>query len=954
MQLSTCTLRLFVYLFLLFLAAGCAETQTSVPIEASGSATPDAEVLSEDTESSVCLEEECDDGNPCTQGSWNPSLCSCEFSPLKGVSCDDGNACTSGDTCDGEGRCEGTSETCNDGNACTDDTCDVDEGCIFTPLDDGSACSDGDACTVTDTCQNGECVGESVVCEEDDNPCTTLAGCDADSGECLQLALDGEVVCDDGNDCTEDDRCTAGECIPGELIFCDDDNPCTDDNCNPKGGCTFFPNDAFCDDGSLCTTNDSCAQAKCSGEVISCDDTNPCTSDGCSDDTGCTHTNLDLPCEDGNPCTIGDACLEGLCVNGPQKDCDDENFCTTEYCDLNTGNCVFETTEGGCDDGNACTEGESCANGSCTGGSPIACSDSNPCTESTCDPVNGCLHTPVEAGCDDGDSCTEGESCQAGTCTGGIPTVCSDENPCTADSCSPTDGCIFSTLAGPCEDGDSCTTGDTCVSGSCIPDGILNCDDGNACTEESCSESDGCQYTNTNGPCNDGNACTTGDTCSGGDCFSGPALSCDDGNPCTTDGCDPDEGCTNSFNTESCDDGSVCTVDDTCLLGVCEPGATLPCDDGIPCTIDSCDAQNGCVHEPNDTARAVSGPCSTGTCSPTEGCVVETLSNCCGNGAEEGAEECDDGNAVAGDGCSATCTLESGCPVGAFCPTEDTTLSGTNSFTSVFIPEGVTVTCVGEEPLELNVSGNVLIEGALRADGSTGTDSNLSATGGTPPKVCGGHAGGDGFRECVSGATTFCENTPSSLAICSAAIGSNETIVGHACYYLSTADGMPGFGPAGGSGGAIGRPAFTSAGIPGGGGGGGHVFTGGSGANGGSGECGIPDGGPNGINLSVGTEVLGGSGGGAGGQARNGTISCPSNGGQCTSGLQCGACGSGCTGWGAMEATGAEPFASRQMEVLQSRAKYRPGEAMELPAVGSSVAVVAAEPGEEFASRAPT
>lgn len=30
----------------------------------------------------------------------------------------------------------------------------------------------------------------------------------------------------------------------------------------------------------------------------------------------------------------------------------------------------------------------------------------------------------------------------------------------------------------------------------------------------------------------------------------------------------------------------------------------------------------------------------------------------CGNGAIEGAEQCDDGNTVDGDGCSASCALE--------------------------------------------------------------------------------------------------------------------------------------------------------------------------------------------------------------------------------------------------------------------------------------------------------
>ena len=42
----------------------------------------------------------------------------------------------------------------------------------------------------------------------------------------------------------------------------------------------------------------------------------------------------------------------------------------------------------------------------------------------------------------------------------------------------------------------------------------------------------------------------------------------------------------------------------------------------------------------------------------------------CGNGAADGTESCDDGNAASGDGCSSTCAIEAGyeCPVpGAAC-----------------------------------------------------------------------------------------------------------------------------------------------------------------------------------------------------------------------------------------------------------------------------------------------
>ena len=45
----------------------------------------------------------------------------------------------------------------------------------------------------------------------------------------------------------------------------------------------------------------------------------------------------------------------------------------------------------------------------------------------------------------------------------------------------------------------------------------------------------------------------------------------------------------------------------------------------------------------------------------------------CGNGAREGTEECDDGNTVAGDGCSASCRTE--LPPGAMCTSAKHTIA---------------------------------------------------------------------------------------------------------------------------------------------------------------------------------------------------------------------------------------------------------------------------------------
>ena len=148
-------------------------------------------------------------------------------------------------------------------------------------------------------------------------PAPWLEGDEA-TGECQMLDVPDGTLCEDGNDCTDEDQCVSGECISEVDTVCDDANPCTDDGCNPKGGCTFFPNQEFCDDGSLCTANDQCLQGQCKGEVLECDDGNACTNDGCDPESGCVHVPVDVPCEDGNPCTLNDQCIDGQCQNGPK------------------------------------------------------------------------------------------------------------------------------------------------------------------------------------------------------------------------------------------------------------------------------------------------------------------------------------------------------------------------------------------------------------------------------------------------------------------------------------------------------------------------------------------------------------------------------------------------------------------------------------------------------------
>ena len=199
-----------------------------------------------------CDELDCDDGNICTQDSCD--LGECVNEPESGAECDDGNLCTTEDICDEKGQCAGSGTLlCEDDSPCTDDVCDSEAGCVFEAKENGTQCDDGNACTQGDTCAGGLCQGLAQECEDDGEPCTVSAGCDAETGDCLHIDVPDGTDCDDDNLCTSDDSCQGGACVPGGETECFDGNVCTDDSCTPKGGCVFSPNGDFCDDGDACT-----------------------------------------------------------------------------------------------------------------------------------------------------------------------------------------------------------------------------------------------------------------------------------------------------------------------------------------------------------------------------------------------------------------------------------------------------------------------------------------------------------------------------------------------------------------------------------------------------------------------------------------------------------------------------------------------------------------------------
>ncbi len=59
------------------------------------------------------------------------------------------------------------------GNQCNTGVCDeASDQCVSQPVLDGTPCNDGLFCTLTDGCQDGQCLGTGETCPDDANACT--------------------------------------------------------------------------------------------------------------------------------------------------------------------------------------------------------------------------------------------------------------------------------------------------------------------------------------------------------------------------------------------------------------------------------------------------------------------------------------------------------------------------------------------------------------------------------------------------------------------------------------------------------------------------------------------------------------------------------------------------------------------------------------------------------------
>jgi hypothetical protein len=93
--------------------------------------------------------QQCDDGLFCT----GPDTCvegECVGAEL---ACPDaGDLCTLDECDEKQGGCVHTAIVCDDFNPCTIDTCDPTTGCVYTKREEGERCTDMFQCTSNDRC----------------------------------------------------------------------------------------------------------------------------------------------------------------------------------------------------------------------------------------------------------------------------------------------------------------------------------------------------------------------------------------------------------------------------------------------------------------------------------------------------------------------------------------------------------------------------------------------------------------------------------------------------------------------------------------------------------------------------------------------------------------------------------------------------------------------------------
>ena len=458
---------------------------------------------------------------------------------------------------------------------------------------------------------------------------TDLIAVDTDQ---ILVDLDADIVRLDRADFVDGgDEDAADVCVPQ----CEDKD-CGDDGCGGScGACTEFPNSYCGNTKCLCTID--CFEKECGD-------------DRCGGSCG--------------------TCPQGLYCSEDQTECVCQPECQGKDC----GDDGCGGTCGECEDADFCNGMEVCQQSVCVKGEPPECNDGDPCTEDSCDPGSGCVHSAVyggECGCVPEaevywDSALEAECCPGLTavpacaadydidCDPIVPCchgcycanppfqICSlcgngvcdlGENPCNCEDCDPCDIDVQDDVDG---DGvpywsDNCKYAFNPDQKDADGDGLGDiCDCEPQCGEKECGP-DGC--TGVCGVCPADQECTPEGKCA--EC----QPDCD-GKECGDDGCGASCGeCPLEYYI--CQEGA-CVYHPWCGDGQCEADLgencnNCPVDCGLCCGDGTCEPAYGenCDTCPSDCSCECGEECKSGACVFTNCDDKQCGDNGCGGSCGE-------------------------------------------------------------------------------------------------------------------------------------------------------------------------------------------------------------------------------------------------------------------------------------------------------------------------------
>jgi hypothetical protein len=231
------------------------------------------------------------------------------------------SVCQVSSTCDGNGGCVVVNQPAgtpcpDDGNACTIEACDGAGKCAQTLAPNGSPCETGKVCN-GGMCNAACFIDGTLYVPNAQNAQNRCQICNPSvSTTAWSNATDG-TVCDNGDGCTKDDVCQAGQCV-GTPVTCMPMDQCHDaGTCDSAtGACTNPPkaDGTACNDNSACTVNDVCTAGVCNGGIPNeCIPTDECHDVGVCDPVTGECSNPEKP--DGTECS-GGFCKEGVCEPG--------------------------------------------------------------------------------------------------------------------------------------------------------------------------------------------------------------------------------------------------------------------------------------------------------------------------------------------------------------------------------------------------------------------------------------------------------------------------------------------------------------------------------------------------------------------------------------------------------------------------------------------------------------